>query len=62
MTNYSFRSQRLTPPAPSQDDAYTRELARKVAQRKAERKAVLDRVRAQREKAFRQLRKKRKTA
>ena len=62
MTNYSFRSRRLTPPAQSQDDAYTRQLRRKVAQRKAERKAVLDRVRAQRARAYRQLLKKRKTA
>jgi len=62
MTNYSFRTRRLTPPAQSQDDAFTRQNRRRVAQRKAERKAVLDRVRAQREKAYRQLRKKRKTA
>jgi hypothetical protein len=62
MTNYSFRPHRLTQPEQSQDDAYTRQLRRKVAQRKAERKAVLDRVRAKREKAYRQFLKKRKTA
>ena len=62
MTNYSFRSQRLPLPAQSQDDAFTRQNRRRVAQRKAERKAVLDRIRAQRASAFRQLLKKRKTA
>ena len=60
MTNYSFRPGHAPQLGQSQNDIFTKELRRRVAQSKAERKALLDRVQAQRERAYRQLLKKRK--
>jgi len=62
MTNYNFGQLRSTQPERPTENIFTEQLRKKVAQRKAERKEVLERVWRQRARVFRRLLQKRKIA